>query len=108
MARMSRVEQILSNIVGPETELPEAQSRVEELLLQLNEATHQSNLEHANLTGRIISLESAVSSILTEQIAQNTAIDASVADSDIVICSQAEYDALSNKTALLYLIPEED
>lgn len=108
MADDSRVEQILRVILGQEEELPNPQSRVEELLIELNTAIVNGGTAHADLAALIAANQAAISVIQNEQLAQNAAINSCIPDSDIVICEdEDEYNDLEEKTALLYLIPEE-
>lgn len=108
MADDSRVEQILRVILGQEEELPNPQSRVEELLIELNTAIVNGGTAQADLAALIAANQAAISVIQTEQLAQNAAINACIPDSDIVVCEdEDEYNDLEEKTALLYLIPEE-
>lgn len=108
MADDSRVEQILRVMLGQEEELPNPQSRVEELLIELNTAIVNGGTPNADLAALIAANQAAISVIQNEQLAQNAAINSCIPDSDIVVCEdEDEYNNLEEKTALLYLIPEE-
>ena len=104
----SRVEQILKNILGHETVLPEPQSRIETLLLELNSAIKDGGTAQVDLTGRLNNVAADVEEIKEEQTAQNIAIDECLTPDDIVIMSESVYGNITpnSRTALLYFLYE--
>lgn len=104
----SRVEQILKNILGHETVLPEPQSRIETLLLELNSAIKDGGTAQVDLTARLNNVAADVEEIKEGQTAQNIAIDECLTPDDIVIMSESAYGNITpnSRTALLYFLYE--
>lgn len=137
MNGLSRTERILRVILNKQgATLPEGEpmSRVEGLLLELKDAIQEGGTTDAQIIARVNTLEtevhddyaklsdlsSAINSInydiadcASEADLSSAVLDliSSIADcvqdDDIVILTSNQYEALENKTALLYLIPEE-
>jgi hypothetical protein len=109
-------------------------SRIEELLLELKDAIQEGGTTDAQIVARVNTLETEVHddyAKLSDLSTAVTAINADIAecatdsnlssavstlnssiadcvqDDDIVILTSSQYEVLENKTALLYLIPEE-
>ena len=137
MNGLSRTERILGVILQKSgVTLPEGNpmSRIEELLLELKDAIQEGGTTDAQTIARVNTLENEVHNDyakLSDLSTAVTAINADIADcatdsdlssavstlnssiadcvqdDDIVILTSSQYEVLENKTALLYLIPEE-
>ena len=138
MNGLSRTERILRVILNKQgATLPEGEpmSRVEGLLLELKDAIQEGGTTDTQIIARVNTLETEVhddyaklSDLSTAVTAINadiadcatdddlssavSALNSSIADcvqdDDIVILTSNQYEALESKTALLYLIPEEE
>lgn len=138
MNGLSRTERILRVILNKQgATLPEGEpmSRVEGLLLELKDAMQEGGTTDAQVIARVNTLETevhddyaklsdlsrAINSInydiadcaseadLSSAVLDlNSSIAGCVQDDDIVILTSNQYEALESKTALLYLIPEEE
>lgn len=138
MNGLSRTERILRVILNKQgATLPEGEpmSRVEGLLLELKDAIQEGGTTDAQIIARVNTLETevhddyaklsdlgrAINSInydiadcASEADLSSAVLDliSSIADcvqdDDIVILTSNQYEALESKTALLYLIPEEE
>lgn len=103
----SRVEDILSVILGYIDNLPQPNSRVEALLIQLKAAIEAGGTADRELAAAIELLKGRCTALEATEILQNTAIAGKMDTSDIVICTAAQYEALEDKTAIEYHIIEE-
>ena len=138
MNGLSRTERILRVILNKQgATLPEGEpmSRVEGLLLELKDAIQEGGTPDAQIIARVNTLETEVHNDYAKLSDLNTAVTAinadiadcatdddlssavstlnssiadCVQDDDIVILTSNQYEALESKTALLYLIPEEE
>lgn len=103
----SRVEDILNVILGFMETLPQPNSRVEALLIQLKAAIDAGGSADRELAAAIDLLKGRCTALEATEILQNTAIAGKMDTSDIVICTAAQYEALEDKTAIEYHIIEE-
>lgn len=117
---MSRVEEILAVILGRLSNLPQPNSRVEQLLIDLKAAIDAGGTADRELADAIDKLKARVTAAEVTNTVQNvaigvkanandvmTALAGKVNTSDLVVCTLAEYEALDPPTANLYCIIEE-
>lgn len=107
----SRTERILRVILSKDDDLPSPMSRIEELLIELNDAIKAGGSGNVDLAAKVNDLELAIQSLaeLVSDLGDSiTAIQNQyVKKTDIPVLSQDEYDNLQTKDALLYLIKED-
>lgn len=129
----SRVEEILAVILGRLSNLPQPNSRVEQLLIDLKAAIDAGGTADRELADAIDKLKARMTAVELTDTVQNvaiaekantsnvmvalagkantsyvkTALDGKVNTSDLVVCTLAEYEALDPPTANLYCIIEE-
>lgn len=117
---MSRVEEILAVILGRLSNLPQPNSRVEQLLIDLKAAIDAGGTADRELADAIDKLKARVTAAEVTNTVQNvaigvkanandvmTALAGKVNTSDLVVCTLAEYEALDPPIANLYCIIEE-
>lgn len=117
---MSRVEEILAVILGRLSNLPQPNSRVEQLLIDLKAAIDAGGTADRELADAIDKLKARMTAAEVTNTVQNVAIGvkANTSDvmaalagkvntSDLVVCTLAEYEALDPPIANLYCIIEE-
>lgn len=117
---MSRVEEILAVILGRLSNLPQPNSRVEQLLIDLKAAIDAGGTADRELADAIDKLKARMTAAEVTNTVQNvaigvkantndvmTALAGKVNTSDLVVCTLAEYEALDPPIANLYCIIEE-
>lgn len=117
---MSRVEEILAVILGRLSNLPQPNSRVEQLLIDLKAAIDAGGTADRELADAIDKLKVRMTAVELTDTVQNvaiaekantsdvtTALGGKVNTSDLVVCTLAEYEALDPPIANLYCIIEE-
>lgn len=117
---MSRVEEILAVILGRLSNLPQPNSRVEQLLIDLKAAIDAGGTADRELADAIDKLKARMTAAEVTNTVQNVAIGVKanandvmaalagkVNTSDLVVCTLAEYEALDPPIANLYCIIEE-
>lgn len=129
----SRVEEILAVILGRLSDLPQPNSRVEQLLIDLKAAIDAGGTADRELADAIDKLKARMTAVELTDTVQNvaisekantsnvmvalagkantsyvkTALAEKVNTSDLVVCTLAEYEALDPPIANLYCIIEE-
>ena len=93
----SRTERILRVILSKDDDLPSPMSRIEELLIELNDAIKAGGSGNVDLAAKVNGLESEFQNLVNQYVKKT----------DIPVLSQDEYDNLQTKDALLYLIKED-